>query len=81
MKSKEILQLFADSSQTLNDDLARYKLERAGKSETFRYWDNFVRILRDFIRADREGNWNLHLYCLQAILPLFAVFDRTNYLR
>ena len=29
-----------------------------------------VRILRDFIRADREGNWNLHLHCLHAILPL-----------
>ena len=73
MKSKEILQLFSDASQTLKDDFTRYKLEKASESETFRYWDNFVqmvRILRDISRAVREGNWNLHLHCLQAILPL-----------
>ena len=36
---------------------------------------------QDLIRADREGNWPLHLHSVQALLPLFAVFDRINYLR
>ena len=33
------------------------------------------------MRADREGNWDLHLHSVQAILPLFAGCDRINYLR
>ena len=83
-KSKETLQLFTESSQILKDDFAEYKVKKSSESETFHYWDNFiqmVKILRDLIRADREGNWNLHLHSLKAILPFFAVFDRTNYLR
>ena len=40
-----------------------------------------VSILRDLVRADREGNWDLHLHSVQAILPLFAGCDRINYLR
>ena len=37
-------------------------------------------MLKDLIRADREGNWSLHLYTVQRLLPLFAVFDQSIYL-
>ena len=53
-------------------------------SETFYYWNNFLKMvqqLRNLLRADREGNWNLHLHAVKEIMPLFSVFDRTNYLR
>ena len=51
---------------------------------TFAYWNQFVEmvsLLRDLIRADREGNRSLHLHSLKSILPSFAQFDRTNYMR
>ena len=38
-------------------------------------------LLRDFLRADCEGDWNLHLHCLKSLLQMVAAFDRTNYLR
>ena len=58
--------------------------ERCEVSETFVFWDRFVKmvsILRDLVRADCEGTWDLHLQSVQAVLPLFARYDRINYLR
>ena len=40
-----------------------------------------VAVLRDLVRADREGDWSLHLQSVQTVLPLFAACDRTNSLR
>jgi len=40
-----------------------------------------VSILKDLVRADREGNWQLHLQSIQSALPIFAGCDRTNYFR
>jgi hypothetical protein len=83
-KSKAILQSFTDCSATLEKEFEDFKSSKSQKSETFAYWENFVQmvyLLRDLIRADREGNWNLHLNSLKSILPMFATFDRTNYLR
>lgn len=30
-----------------------------------------VTILKDFIAADRMGDWNLHLYSIELMIPLF----------
>ena len=38
-----------------------------------------VRLLRDLVRAD--GLWDLHLTTVKDIMPFFAIFDRTNYMR
>jgi len=51
---------------------------------TFKYWDTFLHLmsyLENLVRSDREGNWNLQLQSIQDLLPLFAAFDSTNYLR
>lgn len=48
------------------------------------YWDYFIEmvdIVRNLVRADREGLWDLHLDSVQKAIPLFAIFDSTNYLR
>ena len=53
-------------------------------SETFAFWDCFARmvcVLKEFVRADHEGNWELHLHNVQAALALFAGCDRINYFR
>ena len=72
------------TSSRLIDDLNAFRSERCEVSETFAFWDRFVKmvsILRDLVRADREGTWDLHLQSAQAVLPLFAGCDRINYLR
>ena len=72
------------TSSRLIDDFNAFKSERCKVSETFAFWDRFVKmvsILRDLVRADREGTWDLHLQSFQAVLPLFAGCDLINYLR
>ena len=82
-ESKRVLQCFLDNPIIL-EDFVSFKSSQSRKSETFAYWDHFVEmvyLLRDLIRADREGNWRLHLHTLKSLMSLFAVCDRTNYLR
>ena len=53
-------------------------------SEQFLYWDNFLRLLqllRNLVRSDRQGIWELHLDTVQKLQPVFAVFDCVNYQR
>ena len=40
-----------------------------------------VSILMMFTRAQREGNWDLHLYSVTCILPYFMHYDHLNYAR
>ena len=34
-----------------------------------------------FIRADRAGDWNLHLLTFKEMLPLMMLSDHVNYAR
>jgi hypothetical protein len=82
-KSKTVLDLFAETSDALLNDFKHFRAENSSHSESVDYWDKFIQmvhILRDLIRADREGDWKLHLHSLKVIF-LFAAFNRTNYLR
>ena len=50
----------------------------------FRFWYHYmemVQILLLFIRAQREGNWKLHLYAFREMMPYFMRYDHTNYAR
>lgn len=50
----------------------------------FRYWREYmdmVSILLGFIRAEREGNWELHLETFSKMLPWLAIYDHVNYSR
>lgn len=74
--SQESLETFKQCSQMLSD-FEKFKAERKTQNENFAFWDNFlqlVSVLKDVIRADREGLWTLHLHSVQRILPLFALF-------
>ena len=37
--------------------------------------------LENLISSDLQGDWKLHLQSIKDLLPLFAAFDSTNYLR
>ena len=40
-----------------------------------------VAILLDFITAEREGNWQLHLEAFAAMIPWLTIYDHLNYAR
>lgn len=54
----------------------------AQSSRTAKFWiqyQNYVDILKLFIRAERTGNWELHLVALSKMINLFAATGHINY--
>ncbi|KAG1696934.1 Alpha-N-acetylgalactosaminidase [Nymphon striatum] len=82
--SQSLLRQFQAHSDSLLTDFDQFIEENRSKNETFLYWDTFIHLmtlLENLIRSDREGNWALQVQSVQSLLPLFAAFDSTNYLR
>ena len=83
-RSRELLEEFHNSSANMTESFHKFRSDGSNQSETFQYWNMFialVALLRNLVRADREGEWSLHLNTVQSILPYFALFDCVNYLR
>ena len=61
------------------------ELEKARQSRTGRLWvDCFITplvIIHLYLRAEREGNWLLHIYALQRMIPYFFAAAHWNYAR
>ena len=52
------------------------------KSRTGKLWLQYMEmidILRTFIKAERTGEWELHLQCVEAMLPYFAASGHNLY--
>ena len=61
-----------------------FKAEAASQSMTFSFWKQYismVELLLQFIKAERTGNWSLHLSSTAAMIPNFFAMDRPNYAR
>ena len=62
--------------------LDTFREEGRKKSKLFAFWDSYVEmveLLLTFIRAEREGNWSLHLAATKEMTPHFFSMDRVNY--
>jgi len=80
----EAFQLFEEKSSGLFSSFEQFIDRARSTNETFRYWDTFIHLFQqveNLVRADRDGDLTLHLQSVQALLPIFAAFDCTNYLR
>ena len=77
---KEIIQ----NTDTHNDLMAVLE-ERASRSRTTKMWlDNLIKpvmIMMTFIQAEREGDWQLHLWSATAMMPYFFASGHYNYAR
>lgn len=63
---------------------ARFIQQASQQSKLFQFWNMYIDIvllLLRFIRAEREGLWNLHLNAVAEMLPYFFSMDRINYSR
>ena len=67
--------------QSVEERLQRYKNDLA-RSRTARLWLLYlemISVLKQFIKAEREGNWNLHLHSMSRMLPFFAASGHNLY--
>ncbi|KAJ8669425.1 hypothetical protein QAD02_000684 [Eretmocerus hayati] len=81
---KSLHKIFVNNAERLIQDFQEFVSKRREISPSFKYWDNFLslhRLLKNFTRADREANWDLHEECVKLCLPILLIFDRTNYSR
>ena len=59
-----------------------FKSENRARSKLFAFWDEYVSMvtsLLQFLKAERTGNWKLHLSSIAAIIPHFFAMNRQNY--
>ena len=66
------------------DQLKCYRNQHSELSSTFVYWEKYigmVEILLRYIRAEREGDWNLHLESVAQMIPYCFAYDHINYAR
>lgn len=74
-------------SEQLKDILEQYDAFVANSSQsnpTFQFWYSYIEMVQTlllFIRATREGDWDLHLSSLRSMMPWFFAYDRMNYAR
>ena len=56
---------------------------RASRSRTSKLWvDNLIKpvlIMMQFVRAERDGDWPLHLSAVSAMIPYFFASSHFNY--
>ena len=67
--------------QSVEERLQRYKNDLA-RSRTARLWLLYlemISVLKQFIKAKNEGNWNLHLHSMSRMLPFFAASGHNLY--
>ena len=61
------------------------ELEKVRQSRTGRLWTDClitpVMIIHHYIRAEREGDWLLHMYALKKMIPYFFAAHHNNYAR
>ena len=75
---------FLSCVEQLTSLLEAFRSEGREKSKAFRFWEDYVNmvlVLLQFIKAERTGNWKLHLTATAAMVPHFFAMDRINYAR
>ena len=68
----------SDALNVIRTNIEHFRQSRS-KCRTAKLWFQYmdmICILRDFIKAERTGNWNMHLESLKSMLPHFAASGR-----
>ena len=70
-----------ETLQVFNDTINEYKTHLSEDSRTSKLWIQYlcyISLMKDFIYAERTGNWDLHLQTVKLMLNLFAAAGRIN---
>ena len=66
--------LTVDGVKTVLAAFEGFCTESSAEQPLFAFWNSYlemVELLLSFVRALREGNWDLHVACLRKLLPCF----------
>ena len=80
----ESLDELIEAMEPLAKQFESFKVEGRKGSNMFALWDEYlemVSLMRSFIRAERTGDWTLHLNATAGMMPYFFAMDRMNYAR
>ena len=84
VSAEKVISLTLEVEQKLLPHLQNFIEHGSQKSPTFKFWIKFlkaVQIMLANIRAEREGDWDMHLSTHINMLPYFFIADRQNYSR
>jgi hypothetical protein len=73
----------SDALSAIRTNIEHFRQSRS-KCRTANLWFQYmdmICILRDFIKAERTGNWNMHLKSLKSMLPYFAASGHNLYVK
>ena len=77
LRNEKCVKLF----NLFNAYLKDVKENRGQLSQFWMQYVDLVEILLGLLRADREGNWYLHLSCIRRMIPWCFAMDKINYAR
>ena len=80
----EPLEELTEAMTPLVEQFDEFKAEGRKASYMFAFWDEYlemVSLMHSFIRAERSGDWSLHLNATAGMMPYFCAMDRMNYSR
>lgn len=72
------------TTHRLLQDFQLFLERKCEESPLFKYWNNFLimqQLVLNLLRADRTGDWKLHVESMKHIQPLYFILDRVNYIR
>ena len=70
--------------KTVMELFETFREQERARSPMFSFWDKPIRMdmmLLQFVKAERTGNWCLHLAAASSMTPYFFAHDRYNYSR
>ena len=73
--------VFAELSDAFSDYLEFLRSKSGNLSNFWMSYVDLVEILLSLIRSSREGNWQLHLSSIRALVPWCFAYDKQNYAR
>jgi hypothetical protein len=69
----------SDALNVIRTNIEHFRQSRSKTLVSIHYMD-MICIPRDFKKAERTGNWNIHLESLKSMLPYFAASGHTLYI-
>ena len=75
LSNEVVIQQISQILEDLSNDLSE-------KSRTGKLWIQYlqtVKMIMFYLRAERAGNWDLHLYAIALMIPYFHAAGHTNY--
>lgn len=82
--SRETCQKLQEKLGGVMETLSNFKSAGCKQSETFKYWCSFLEagdVLLHLLRANKEGDFHLHLDAAMEAVPYFILAGRVNYAR